>query len=202
MTDSPDPVQVGLDLTYTITVSNNVPDTALGVTMTDTLPPGVNYVSATPSQGSCTGTSTVTCNLGTIPGSASATVVLVVTPTVAGQLSNTAVVPYPGDPNPSNNSSTVDNHGHSQRDANANRTPTPPASTPTPTPTPTPAQHLLQVQRRHPHSPLNLSTRMRVQTGDNVGIGGFIITGTAPKQVLMRGIGPSLTSFGVPDAAG
>ena len=47
---------------------------------------------------------------------------------------------------------------------------------------------------------LNLSTRMRVQTGDNVGIGGFIITGTAPKTILFRGIGPSLTQSGVPDA--
>jgi hypothetical protein len=41
---------------------------------------------------------------------------------------------------------------------------------------------------------------MRVQTGDNVGIGGFIITGTAPKHVLIRAIGPSLTGFGVPNA--
>jgi hypothetical protein len=41
---------------------------------------------------------------------------------------------------------------------------------------------------------------MRVQTGDNVGIGGFIITGSAPKHVLLRAIGPSLTGFGVPDA--
>jgi hypothetical protein len=47
---------------------------------------------------------------------------------------------------------------------------------------------------------LNLSTRMRVQTGDNVGIGGFIITGSAPKHVLLRAIGPSLTQFGIPDA--
>jgi hypothetical protein len=47
---------------------------------------------------------------------------------------------------------------------------------------------------------INLSTRMRVQTGDNVGIGGFIITGTAPKHVLLRAIGPSLTQSGVPDA--
>jgi hypothetical protein len=39
---------------------------------------------------------------------------------------------------------------------------------------------------------------MRVQTGDKVGIGGFIITGSAPKQVLLRAIGPSLTHFGVP----
>jgi hypothetical protein len=41
---------------------------------------------------------------------------------------------------------------------------------------------------------------VRVQTGDNVGIGGFIITGTAPKHVLLRVIGPSLTQIGVPDA--
>ena len=39
---------------------------------------------------------------------------------------------------------------------------------------------------------------MRVLTGDNVGIGGFIITGTAPKHVLLRAIGPSLAQFGVP----
>ena len=46
----------------------------------------------------------------------------------------------------------------------------------------------------------NLSTRMRVETGDRVGIGGFIITGSAPKHVLIRAIGPSLTQFGVPNA--
>jgi hypothetical protein len=40
---------------------------------------------------------------------------------------------------------------------------------------------------------------MRVQTGDSVGIGGFIITGTGPKHVLLRAIGPSLTQAGVPD---
>jgi hypothetical protein len=41
---------------------------------------------------------------------------------------------------------------------------------------------------------------MRVQTGEKVGIGGFIITGTGSKHVLLRAIGPSLTQFGVPDA--
>jgi hypothetical protein len=39
---------------------------------------------------------------------------------------------------------------------------------------------------------------MRVQTGNNVGIGGFIIAGNASKQVIIRGIGPSLIHFGVP----
>jgi Tol biopolymer transport system component len=47
---------------------------------------------------------------------------------------------------------------------------------------------------------LNISTRMRVQTGDNVLIGGFIITGNAPKNVAVRGIGPSLAQFGISDA--
>jgi len=43
----------------------------------------------------------------------------------------------------------------------------------------------------------NISTRLQVQTGDKVGIGGFIVAGTAPKNVLVRGIGPSLAAFGV-----
>jgi hypothetical protein len=42
---------------------------------------------------------------------------------------------------------------------------------------------------------LNLSTRLNVQTGENVSIGGFIITGNAAKTVMMRGIGPSLTGI-------
>jgi hypothetical protein len=46
--------------------------------------------------------------------------------------------------------------------------------------------------------PLNIATRMRVLTGDNVLIGGFIITGREPKKVILRGIGPSLGSFGIP----
>jgi hypothetical protein len=39
---------------------------------------------------------------------------------------------------------------------------------------------------------LNISTRLRVLGGDNVLIGGFIITGTQPKTVVVRGLGPSL----------
>jgi plastocyanin len=45
--------------------------------------------------------------------------------------------------------------------------------------------------------PLNISTRLRVQTGENVMIGGFIITGTAPKRVILRAIGPSLINAGI-----
>ncbi|HEV2841266.1 MAG TPA: cytochrome c peroxidase [Chthoniobacterales bacterium] len=56
---------------------------------------------------------------------------------------------------------------------------------PGPTPSPTPAQ------------PLNISTRLGVGTGDNAMIGGFIITGNASKPVLIRGLGPSLSNFGL-----
>jgi subtilisin-like proprotein convertase family protein len=80
----------------------------------------------------------------------------------------------------------------------ATPTPTPaatatPSITPTPssTPTPTPGASPTPAAQAN-----NLSTRMRVQTGDNVGIGGFIITGSAPKHMLLRAIAPSLT--GVP----
>jgi hypothetical protein len=47
---------------------------------------------------------------------------------------------------------------------------------------------------------LNIATRSRVFTGDNALIGGFILTGSDAKKVLVRGIGPSLTNHGVPDA--
>jgi len=43
---------------------------------------------------------------------------------------------------------------------------------------------------------LNISTRMRIASGDKVLIAGFIITGTDPKKVLIRGIGPSLSGVG------
>ncbi|MFZ1221010.1 MAG: M14 family zinc carboxypeptidase [Chthoniobacterales bacterium] len=71
-----------------------------------------------------------------------------------------------------------------------------PGTTPTATATPTSSA----TPTASPASqPLNLSTRMLVLTGDNVGIGGFIITGTGKKNVLIRAIGPSLNQFGVPN---
>jgi hypothetical protein len=48
---------------------------------------------------------------------------------------------------------------------------------------------------------LNISTRLRVATGDKVLFGGFIITGNAPKPVVLRGLGPSLAAAGLPAAS-
>ena len=51
-----------------------------------------------------------------------------------------------------------------------------------------------------PRQLLNISTRLRVQTGENVLIGGFIVTGTDAKKVIVRAIGPSLGTAGVAGA--
>ena len=51
-----------------------------------------------------------------------------------------------------------------------------------------------------PTTLLNISTRLRVLAGDNALIGGFIITGAAPKRVIVRAIGPSLTDSGISGA--
>ncbi len=56
----------------------------------------------------------------------------------------------------------------------------------------------LQVNGPNPPAPkaLNISTRMRVEAGDNVLIAGFIVTGSQPKKVIIRGLGPSLPVAG------
>src|SRR5213075_2108055 len=61
-----------------------------------------------------------------------------------------------------------------------------PTASPTASPTSTPSSA----------QALNLSTRMLVQIGAAVGIGGFIVTGSEPKRVILRAIGPSLTVTG------
>ncbi|MDQ6808493.1 MAG: hypothetical protein M3Z64_03565 [Verrucomicrobiota bacterium] len=83
-------------------------------------------------------------------------------------------------------------------------TPTPtPSSIPSPTISPRPsASPTATVAREQAVAarPLNLSTRGRVGLGDDAMIGGFIITGTTAKRVVLRAVGPSLTEFGVAGA--
>ena len=110
--DSPDPVNVGENVTYIIAVANHGPEST-DVTLTDTLPPEVTFVSATPSQGNpCVEAGgTVTCELGNLAGgTGSATVTIVVNvpiTTPAGTvLRNTAQVSGTRpDPDLSNNTS-------------------------------------------------------------------------------------------------
>jgi uncharacterized repeat protein (TIGR01451 family) len=94
-TDSVDPVIAGNALTYTIVVTNDGPSTATNVNLTDTLPAGVTFTSASSSQGTVTNNAgVVTGNLGTLAPNASATVTLVVGVNAAtrGTITNTASV--------------------------------------------------------------------------------------------------------------
>ena len=110
---NPNIVTAGETLTYTITVTNNGPDPATGVVLTDILPPGVTCNTATASPGSCNILSggTVTCNLfdlGTlIIPSAIVNIVVTVDPSTTGTLVNTATVSgNETDPILSNNTDT------------------------------------------------------------------------------------------------
>jgi uncharacterized repeat protein (TIGR01451 family)/CSLREA domain-containing protein len=105
--DSPDPVGLGNNLTYTLTVKNNGLDAATAVQVTDTLPASVTFVSASSSQGTCSvsGAATVMCALGNLANGATATVTIVVKTTVAGSITNHATVSSStSDPTPANDS--------------------------------------------------------------------------------------------------
>jgi type VI secretion system secreted protein VgrG len=104
----PATVSGGANIAYNLAVANAGPSSAAGVTVNDVLPAGTTFVSATPSLGSCSGTSTVSCSLGTMASGGSATITIVVTsPNSAGPLSNTAtVVSTTPDPVTANNTST------------------------------------------------------------------------------------------------
>jgi hypothetical protein len=76
-----------------------------------------------------------------------------------------------------------------------------PAATPTATATPivtaTPASSATPTPDSHL---ANISTRLRVEVGDNVLIAGFVVQGSGNKRLIIRGIAPSLAAFGVGDA--
>jgi uncharacterized repeat protein (TIGR01451 family) len=106
---SPSPtVPDGDILTYTLAVTNNGPATATDVTVIDTLPSDVTYLSAVPTQGTCSeADGTVTCQLGTMNDAGTATVTILTLAGSPGTATNTATVSAAQtDPNPANNTST------------------------------------------------------------------------------------------------
>jgi large repetitive protein len=106
--NAPQPVP-GAPATFTIVVTNNGPGPADDVVVTDPLPAGVTLISATSTQGTCTGTTTVVCTVGTLLATASATITLDVRlPLTPGPVSNTATVTSSdADLSPANNTSSA-----------------------------------------------------------------------------------------------
>lgn len=95
-------------VSYTITVNNAGPSTATGVVATLTLPSGLTLISATPSQGTgCSGTTTITCSLGSLAKDANATITVTATPSApGGYVLGATVTSTSADLNSANNSAT------------------------------------------------------------------------------------------------
>ena len=106
---APTPVHEGDLLTYTIAVGNLGPNTATGVTMTDPLPPQVQFVSTSSSQGtSALAGSAVVAHLGTIAVGTTATVTIVVRTRDSGTAVNTATASgNEYDPDPDGNTASI-----------------------------------------------------------------------------------------------
>ncbi len=102
-------VFAGEPLQYTVTVGNSGPSNATNVVVADTLPEGVTFGSASPSQGSCSGdNASVTCGLGALASGASAGIAINVTPLDSGVITNSAnVTGAESDPNTANNSASI-----------------------------------------------------------------------------------------------
>ncbi|HEY6169838.1 MAG TPA: Calx-beta domain-containing protein, partial [Verrucomicrobiae bacterium] len=110
LTAAPDPVLVGSNLTFTIVVSNNGPATATGVVVTNDLPAGVNFVSASTTQGTINTnlSGDVIASIGSLTPGANATIAVIVKPTVEAILTTTATIKANQfDYNSFNNSDTV-----------------------------------------------------------------------------------------------
>jgi uncharacterized repeat protein (TIGR01451 family) len=120
---------------YNILVTNAGPSPATSSTLTDTLPAGVTFVSASSGQGSCSQSGgVVTCNLGSIPSGASVTATVAVTAgLLPGTLNNTASVKATeADPNLANNTATATTNVGLLPVTAPVATPTPPPPSPSP----------------------------------------------------------------------
>ena len=170
---SPNPSSGGQAVTFTATVASAPPGPTIPSGMV-TFQEGATVLAQIPLDGS----GIASFNTSNLTGGDHTITAFYYSDTVFASSNGTRTQTVVGDPPPPTPTPTV--------------TPTPtPGVTPTPTSTPTPTPTQRQAHRRAAQA-INLSTRMRVQTGDNVGIGGFIITGTAPKHVLLRALGPSI----------
>jgi uncharacterized repeat protein (TIGR01451 family) len=96
------------NITWTMVVTNNGPSTATDVEITDPMPAGNTFVSASSTQGTCTGGAILTCDIGTMAAGATITITLVTTPSAEGTQSNTVTVTgHEPETNTANNTATA-----------------------------------------------------------------------------------------------
>jgi uncharacterized repeat protein (TIGR01451 family) len=105
---TPNPATVGGNLTYTLTVTNLGPNEANDVVVTDSLPSETTFVSVSTNKGTCTGTNAITCSLGQVAVGEYITITIMVKPTQAGTITNTAIVAgHESEVDPSDNISSA-----------------------------------------------------------------------------------------------
>jgi uncharacterized repeat protein (TIGR01451 family) len=200
-TASPSPVTAGNQLTYTITTRNAGPSTAVGVTVTDTLPAGTSYVSGVNANGQtiCTQVlaGTVVCALGTLAPGGSATVFLTVQ--VASSVPNGTVLHNvvsvrsdTSDPAPGNNTSSADTTVQTRADLWLDKQATLRSGNPSPT-----VVYTLVV-----HNNPGCETDAQSSTSPNCGTGGpsdaknITVTDTLPlnsKKLTVQFVSPQCT---------
>ena len=106
MSASPEPVLAGQNLSYALTLTNLGPASASNVTLTDSLPATVTFVSASP--GCVNVGSNVLCNVGSMPNGSATNFTIVVTPAVEGFITNTlTVASSTSDPDLANNTTAI-----------------------------------------------------------------------------------------------
>jgi hypothetical protein len=179
--------------TFTVTTTGFPTGPNMSITRTGNLPAGVTFVNNDDGTATLSGTPALFTR-GTYPFTIGANNGVTATVNQSFTLTVTGTVPLPTPTATATATATptATATATATPTATATATATPTASataTPTATPTVTPAQAL------------NISTRLRVDTGDKVMIGGFIITGNVAKPVVLRGIGPSLVDAGIPAAS-
>jgi uncharacterized repeat protein (TIGR01451 family) len=95
-------------VTWTLTVTNNGPNGATGVNVADPLPAGTTFISVSTTQGTCTGGTLISCQLGSMAVGSSVTITLVTNPVTTGTLTNTTtVVGNEQETNTANNTATA-----------------------------------------------------------------------------------------------
>jgi uncharacterized delta-60 repeat protein len=169
VTSSPNPSNPGQSVTFTATVT---PASGSGPTLTVTFKDGSTILGSSGLNGSGVATfSTSSLSAGT----------------------HTITATYNGDPNFNLSTGTLSG-------GQTVNSPTPtPSPTPTATASPTATATATATPTATPAQALNIATRLRVDTGENAMIAGFIITGNADKAIVLRGRGPSLAAFGITD---